>query len=128
MGTILKLESDIKIMRERIADYKKLHDEYSDFLKTLPCSSLPAEKNPPKIIWSCWLQGVEKMPPLVKTCYFSLSEKFKDRTHILITEDNRESYLTLDKIFIRKWREGIISDTAFSNLIRLDLLENYGGI
>lgn len=128
METILKLESDIEIMRERIADYKKLNVEYHDFLKSLRCADLPSDALPSKIIWTCWLQGVEKMPPLVKTCHRVLAEKFADWTHILITQDNLEQYITLDKIFTRKWRKGIISSTAFSNMVRLDLLENYGGI
>ena len=125
---ILNLENNIKIMNDRISDYKKLHGEYYQYLKTLGCESLPAEARVPKIIWSCWFQGKKNMPPLVRVCHTSRMERFKDWEHIFITAENFEKYTSLDKTVVQKWRSGIIGHTAFSNLVRLDLLERYGGI
>lgn len=130
MRSIAELESDIGIMRSRIEACKKIEREYSgyvsSFLHSDGCKELSAL--PPRIIWSCWLQGMDSAPPLVKACHHELSRRFRDFEHITITQENMSRYISIKGAIMDKWRAGIISNTAFSNLIRLHLLDNYGGI
>lgn len=46
----------------------------------------------------------------------------------MVTSDNYKEYISLPKFIIKKFEKGIISYTAFSELIRLELLSVYGGI
>jgi len=78
-------------------------------------------------IWFCWLQGIENAPKLVQTC-FSAIEKISGWQVILITKDNYIDYTDIPKYIIEKWSQGKISNTHFSDILRLDLLVRNGGL
>lgn len=78
-------------------------------------------------VWWCWLQGEENAPDLQKVCLSSLRKCLIDREIIVITENNIFDYVKFPQFIIDKYNKGIISKTHFSDLIRLELLINYGG-
>ena len=79
----------------------------------------------PKVIWWCWLQGLDAAPAIVKACYNSL----KQLTGYLVVIDNKNwrEYLELPEYIVRKWEKGRIPVALFSDLLRLELLIKYGG-
>lgn len=78
-------------------------------------------------IFQCWWQGVKNAPPVVRKCIQSV-EKFKGgRKHIIITKDNFESFVKLPDYILEKYKKGIISVTHLSDILRVCLLEKYGG-
>lgn len=79
------------------------------------------------IVWWCWLQGEENCPQLQKRCLESLRKNLTDRNIIIITNDNLFDYITLPDYIIEKHNNGFISNTHYSDLIRLQLLIKYGG-
>lgn len=79
-------------------------------------------------VWFFWLQGIENAPEVVKICYNSLKDKLNDKEIILITEENMFKYVTFPQFIIEKWKNGIITNTHLSDLLRLELLINYGGL
>ncbi len=82
-----------------------------------------------KIIWVCWLQGIDNAPLIVRICYQSLINTFGAEYEIrVITDDNYAEYIDFPQNIIEKYKKGIISKTHFSDLIRLELLIRYGGI
>ena len=81
-----------------------------------------------KVIWTCWLQGEEQAPLLVQRCLKSLREHCKDYDVRVIDERNVKEYVTLPDYIEEKYQKGIISRTHYSDLIRLELLDRYGGI
>ncbi len=83
------------------------------------------EKEP---IWVCWLQGNEKMPELVKTCYRSVLKFAGKHPVVLVTLDNLGKYVDIDERIIKKFKIGIIKAAAFSDIIRFNLLYIYGGL
>lgn len=83
------------------------------------------EKEP---IWVCWLQGEDKMPDLVKTCYRSIRKCSSGHPVILITSDNLERYVNIDEKIINKYQRGVLKHAHFSDIIRLNLLARYGGL
>ncbi len=111
----------------RIICYEKVRDKYIHCLDGHKPSDPESQKYSNKI-WTCWLQGMENAPDLVKKCNQSLVERFPDREVVVITADNFSDYIDVDEWFLEKWRKGIIDNTKFSNLIRLELLIKYGGI
>ena len=80
------------------------------------------------IIWICWLQGKENAPDIIKCCLNSVKENSRDFLVKIINESNLDSYVTLPDYIIRKWKQGIIPNALFSDLIRLELLIKYGGL
>lgn len=78
-------------------------------------------------VWWCWLQGEENCPPLQKACLKSLRENLTDREIIVINKDNLYKYIDLPDYIKKKYEENIISNTHFSDLVRLQLLIKYGG-
>lgn len=78
-------------------------------------------------VWWCWLQGEDNLPELQKKCLKSIKKHLIDREIIIITNENLYDYIELPEYIKRKYKEGIITNTHFSDLIRLQLLIKYGG-
>lgn len=80
-----------------------------------------------RIIWFCWLQGIDNAPRIVKACYRSLEQNITDREIKVIDIDNWKEYVELPNYIINKWEKGLIPAALFSDLLRLELLIKYGG-
>lgn len=77
-------------------------------------------------IWWCWLQGYEKAPDIVKICLRSL-EKL-DREIVILDEHNFSDYVSFPDYIIEAYEKGTLDRTHFSDLIRLELLNERGGL
>lgn len=80
-----------------------------------------------KTIWTCWFQGVENAPPIVKTAMKTHSVYNPGHPVIVITENNLNQYVKIPQHIMKKYKNGIISRTHFSDYLRLCLLQKYGG-
>ncbi|MCD7779920.1 MAG: capsular polysaccharide synthesis protein [Candidatus Gastranaerophilales bacterium] len=63
---------------------------------------------------------------MVKFCINKIKKYYPDT--IVITEDNINDYITLPDYILEKYKKGIITPTHFSDIIRVCLLDKYGGI
>jgi mannosyltransferase OCH1-like enzyme len=81
-----------------------------------------------KVIWICWLQGYDNANNIVKACIKSVREHSNGYDVILITEKNINSYVRFPDYIIKKYKKGLITRTHFSDLLRVLLLVNYGGV
>ena len=79
-------------------------------------------------IWICWWQGEENAPEVVKCCIESIRRNSGKCEVILITDDNYMDYVNIPEWICEKYREGIITKTNLSDLLRLSLLARYGGM
>ena len=79
-------------------------------------------------IWVCWWDGEGTMPPLVKSCYNSIIKHSSNHPVMLITKENYKNYISIPEYIIEKVSLGIMSLTHFSNILRVNLLYDYGGI
>lgn len=123
-----KIESDLNILHERFEAYKLLKNKYGNYLNDKEYDYESINGKASKIIWTCWLQGLNNAPDLVKSCSNSVKSNFYGYEKVFLTSDNFEQYVTIDDVIMKKWRDGIISNTAFSNILRLELLINHGGL
>lgn len=106
--------------------YRKLLKKYNKEL-TETLQELPQEKG--NKVWFCWLQGIENAPDVVKLCYSQARRILKNKKElVLITKDNFNEYARLPEWIIEKWNAGEISNTHFSDLLRLELLIANGGL
>ncbi len=79
-------------------------------------------------IWVCWMQGEDKMPETIATCYKSLLRNKGSYNVQLISYSNYRKYVDLPDYIVTKHEAGVISNTHFSDVIRCYLLWKYGGI
>lgn len=78
--------------------------------------------------WTCWWQGEEQAPDIVKVCIRSQRENLPEGVkHIIVTEKNYKDYITLPTYIIEKVNIGNITLTTLSDMIRASLLYRYGG-
>ena len=77
-------------------------------------------------IWVFWFQGFEFAPPLVQACFENL--KRKNKNVIAIDKNNLDTYLQLPSYIKQKVVEGKITFTHYSDIIRVSLLAEYGGM
>lgn len=89
------------------------------------CGSNITEDAP---IWICWWQGQEAMPDIVRACYNSVVMQAGSHPVVLITEQNYQEYVVLPAYIQRKLKEGIITLTHLSDILRVGLLRTHGGI
>lgn len=123
--TFSKCENEQEEKRINWIYYKNIEKKYRKFLDKLEYS-----KNTNKFsnkVWWCWFQGEEQAPDLNKACLNSLKEKLIDRDIIIITEKNYEKYIEVPEYIKEKYKNGIISKTHFSDILRINLLVKYGG-
>ena len=80
-------------------------------------------------IFVMWLQGMENAPEVVKTCFKSIEKAVTDRDELVVLdESNLHDYILLPDHIEEKWKKGIISNAHYSDIVRLDLLNRYGGM
>lgn len=79
-------------------------------------------------IWVLWWQGEEKMPPIIKICYTYLINHCKGYEVNLITKYNYDTYIDLPSNILKKFKNGNMTITDFSDICRLALLDKYGGL
>jgi len=87
-----------------------------------------AGETTPRIIWICWLQGMEAAPETVQLCYRSVQKWAKDFEIRIITEENMLDNVTLPEKVVKKYRKGSIPFAQFSDIVRVSLLAEHGGI
>ncbi|MBQ3641758.1 hypothetical protein II906_07545 [bacterium] len=74
-------------------------------------------------IWTMWLQ--EEIPDICKMCINTI-KKYYPQT-IVITEKNFSEYVDVPEYIMQKYKEGEIRPCHFSDYIRMNLLDKYGG-
>lgn len=141
---IPKNKTGLEALRELISAiiYKKLKRSYRKIVATYcknlesdgvmmkqvhHCDSMEFINGKTKIIWFCWLQGIENAPELVKRCYKSVQEFCSDYKIIVITSENYADFTDIPEFIIKKWKSGIITNTHFSDILRINLLVKNGG-
>lgn len=112
-------------VRNRVYRYLKKH--YSRFLNS-SCYNEKDSGIETDNVWICWLQGIDNAPEIVKVCYQSIKKWMPDRKIYVIDQKNLFEYVNLPDYIINKWKKGIISNTLFSDFVRLSVLTQFGGI
>lgn len=123
----------------RIKSFAEYEEFVFDFLEKEFANLIQKyEKLPDKVeqdsegghVWTLWWQGLDQAPEIVKTCLKSqqknmVGEKFQ---YTIITKDNWRQYMELPDHIIEKVENGKITLTHFSDIIRAELIKNYGGV
>ena len=91
-------------------------------------AEMPEKSKTDANIWIFWWQGYENAPVLVKKCIDSVRKNAGTHPVILLTKDNWQSYADIPEYIIKKVSDGNISLTHFSDILRMVLLAEHGGL
>lgn len=78
--------------------------------------------------WSCWLTGRDDAPTMIRTLLDIQESHLPAFDYIVITNKNLEKYVDIPGYIYDKVRNGIITPTHFTDIIRAALLAQYGGL
>ena len=110
---------------------KWLNNKYGNYVDELVCNynkEYKKENINPKI-WQFWMQGNQDNIPIVKMCLDSINNtKPSNVERIIITKDNLKKYAKISDNIYKKFDNNLISITHLSDILRMNLLYNYGGI
>jgi len=104
------------------SNYGDIIAKYQNY-EIIDRATIPVEKYP---IWVFWWQGVNGMPKVVRRCYDLINKNNENVT--LLTIDNVREYINIPEIIFDKVKTGEISYTHFSDILRLTLLSDKGGM
>lgn len=112
--------------------YRKVYESIESFLKIYPDLqsgyNMPAETER-RHVWTCWWQGEDNAPLLVKKCLESQRENLPEQTeHVVITWENYRNYIELPEYIVEKAKSGKIKPAHLADIARCCLLYRYGGI
>ena len=88
----------------------------------------PNDTGVPKIVWFSWLQGIDQAPDLVKVCLASQRKHLPDYEFRVFDLSNYQQWIELPEYIVRKYKKGLIPAASFSDLLRLSVLQKYGGV
>ena len=126
---IPKTTKGLELFREYInmKMYKRIKNKYKKNLLQYNKILSKEKFEKPKIIWFCWLQGLDNAPELVKVCYKNIKKYCKNYEIKLITSQNFSEYSEIPEYIIQKWKSGKITNAHFSDILRTSLLIKNGG-
>lgn len=127
LSKITHLEIFYKKKNENIIEYlEKKYKKVIEQFDNLDDCSENIKKDCP--IWIFWAQGFENAPELVQGCLKQLRLIAKNHDIIILKESNYRNYVNIPEFIIDKYEKGIISLVNFTDILRVSLLAEHGGI
>lgn len=120
-----------RLIKKHKTMMKYIESEYEDYLEQYDFEKIKLNDTNDEYknkVWVCWWQGIEYAPEIVKSCIESIEKNTKEHEVILINEKNYKKFVSFPLWLEEKKNKGIISRTHFSDLLRMEILSNYGGI
>ena len=78
-------------------------------------------------VYTLWLQGEKNAPSIVKACINSMRQNIKNHSVIVLDSSTILNQITLPGYIVDKWKKGTIINAHFSDIVRNELLLEYGG-
>lgn len=101
-------------------------NRYADDIKDIkpePTDMTPEQER----AFTIWFQGEEQAPPLVKACFRSMRRHLQQEL-VVLNEKTLFDWISLPQFVIDKWKSGKIPHTQFSDICRIQLLYQHGGL
>ena len=114
-----------KRVRDKI--YQKLYDDFRGLLLTYQNDSAVCRYDSSSPVWILWMQGYERAPVIVRKCIDSIRGATDHPVH-LVTAKNLSDFYVFPLYIKEKLEKGIITNAQFSDILRMTLLSEYGGL
>lgn len=85
------------------------------------------DDTPVNKIWIYWHQGIDNAPELIKKCIESIRYYESDKEINILSFDNISDYVDIPERYYNLLNNGKMKIAHFSDIVRLYLLEKYGG-
>lgn len=118
------------LMRKHEVMLDYYHKRYRDYFDTYDFSA-PLDEDDSGLrdkVWTCWWQGYDNAPDIVKACIASIKRAAPGHEVIVLDEITYRKYADLPDWIVEKFEAGVISRTQFSDVLRFALLAQHGGI
>ncbi len=115
------------VSKNRKFAIRLLEKEYSSIFlkyKNLPYT-VSQEEN--RNLFFYWASGVDTAPEIVKICLKHIRKFYPDYKIIVLSDNNFDDYVYIDNKIIEFYQKGRISVQTFSDILRFNLLYEYGG-
>lgn len=114
-----KHEYMLQFLEQRYSDIIRKYRERSQAFSSLPLGSN---------IWICWFQGDTDMPETIKHSVQSIRRYANGLCVQMVTWENYSQFVSIPQCIIDKVMSKKISWTHFSDILRSNLLADYGGV
>lgn len=125
-------DCDAELVDAFPAIYYDVYDSIKPFADNFPDSLIGLNQpagQAGRIVWTCWWQGEDKAPDLVKACWQSQRNNLSDGVrHVIITKDNFSDYITIPDYVLDKFENGKNRIAHLADFVRACLLYKYGGV
>lgn len=108
------------IMKENLRKYTYVLNR----TKTQKTSSNPY----PHKIWFYWSESLEKAPKIVHICLKNIKKHVPNMNVVILDKNSVKKYIKLPAHVLTKYEKGIICEAHFSDIVRVNLLNEYGGL
>lgn len=81
-----------------------------------------------EVIWFCWMQGEEALPPVSRLCLASLRKHSGGREVVFLDKNNYGKYVSVPQEIISMYGAGKIKQAHFADIMRVMLLSQQGGL
>lgn len=115
----------VRDLKNEINNYNMLKNKYGYIINDMDWNKKPIKTE--KIVWTCWFQGEAQAPDIVKLCLNSIKKNLFEYKIIILDNSNITKYVSLPDYIWKKYKKKQISVAHFSDLVRLNLLNQYGG-
>lgn len=79
-------------------------------------------------IWTCWWQGEDAAPKNVKLCWASIKRHKGNHPLVILTKENYAEHCHIPRFIQNKFEKGLISNQLMSDYLRVNLLNQKGGL
>lgn len=108
---------------------KYLYEKYNDVIKNYQNINILTNKiEQNSKVFVFWWQGFDNCPEIVSSCLKSIKKHLGSHELIMLSKENFSDYIEFPDYILEKLENKTISLTHFSDLLRVSLLEKYGGI
>ncbi|TMT01278.1 capsular polysaccharide synthesis family protein [Apilactobacillus kunkeei] len=107
--------------------YKKIRKRLISYFKIAEHNLHEADEISGKIVWVLWWQGFDNAPEIVKACVNSVINNYDGKV-VLVNKYNVKKYTDISDDIYDKLESGYITKTHFSDIVRFNILKNYGGL
>ena len=107
---------------------KWVEDKCNNILRHIDQNKVDKNYLVNRTIWTCWWQGEEFAPEVVKKCIARMHKMSNGANVVVIDKTNYKKYVTLPKDIIELHQNGKMSMAHFSDLLRTKILAEHGGL
>lgn len=130
-NNIFKVFIELFVFNKKKRSILKSRWAKKNLLKYVDCAlKKPLEESevkPDGYIWQYWHQGEKNAPLLIQKCFESVKKHEKDKKINILSFDTIKDYVELPQKYYDLVNAGKIPIAIFSDILRLYLLEKYGG-